>query len=300
MTYCILLLLVMFSSNKLQGQDTKIGSDTKTARNRIEIPSLSPEKPTIWVLAVGISRYSSETKDNFSLSDLHSPANNAQEFAKLFERTGMVKEKIPVLTDARATKVAIKKEFDRLFVNNNRIKENDLVIFYFSGHGAYDKNTATSFIYPYDCYSQSMVINESYIKEKMSRSKVKHKVCFIESCKGELLSMGGGFAFSEMEKEAANNARLKVEEGWVYMTSTEVGKVSYDRRDGSTFSKYLLQGLEGAASLNEAADFINAENLFSYIKSNVEKETKLYGEGVQIPMINENYLKNLPIIPIKK
>lgn len=297
MTYFILFLLIAFS-NVLQGQDTKIGSDTKIVSSRVEIPYLSSEKPTIWVLAIGISRYSEDAKDNFALPDLYSPANNAQEFARLFERTGMVKEKITVLTDAKATKVAIKKEFDRLFVNNNRIKENDLVIFYFSGHGGYNTNDEKSSIYPFDCYNNNMIITESYVKDKMNLSKVRHKLCFIESCKSELLPMGSGFAFSEEEKDKANEARSKVEDGWVYITSTEVGAVSYDRREGSVFSKYLLKGLEGAADNN--GSYIDAASLFSYIKSNVERETKYYEKGVQVPMVNSNYLRKLPIIPIKK
>jgi hypothetical protein len=297
MTRFIFLLLTILSAT-LQGQDTKIGTDTKSVSKRVEIPYVSSHKPTIWVLAIGISRYSEDAKYDFALPDLHSPANNAQEFARLFERTGMVKEKITVLTDAKATKVSIKKAFDNLFVNNNRIKEDDLVVFYFSGHGGYNSNNNTSAIYPFDCYNKDMVITESYIKGKMDLSNVKHKLCFIESCKCELVSMGGGFTFSEEEKAVANNARSEVEDGWVYMTSTEVGKVSYDRREGSVFSKYLLKGLEGAA--NNDGSYINAENLFSYIKVNVEKETKSYGKGVQVPMINKNYLKKLPIIPIKK
>lgn len=298
-------LLLTCITLSLIAQDKKIGTDTKTVSGTVNIPLLTEDEPTIWMLAVGITSYSTEARRK-GFHRLKSPAINAYKMKNLFERTGMVgrNNQVKILTDAEATKVSIKKAFDEVFTHNSQIKENDLLIFFYSGHGRYDKQSNQSYIIPYNYYEEDSDISEKYIKDKMNQTKAKHKVCFIEACRdakddNNPLNMGGGFAFSTEEKAKANKARTKVGAGWVYMTSTEVGGVSYDYSDGSIFSKYLLKGLEGAAQSTSNPDYITGNDLYWYVKLNVEKETKYLKEEQQKPKINENYLRDLPIIPLK-
>jgi hypothetical protein len=61
------------------------------------------------------------------------------------------------LRDAEATRKAILSAFEEHFINNQKIRQNDAIIFYFAGHGSYEAPAENSIaghnmetICPYD------------------------------------------------------------------------------------------------------------------------------------------------------
>jgi hypothetical protein len=101
----------------------------------------APPQPTAYALVVGIERY----------RDVPSPTgarHDAETFVRLARATlGVPERNVRVAFDDRATKVDIEKHLAWLKAN---VPAGGRIYFYFSGHGAPDPSTGSSYILPYD------------------------------------------------------------------------------------------------------------------------------------------------------
>ena len=248
----------------------------------------------VWVVAVGISQYRSS-----GLDDLETPLNKVYEFADLFNRRGVLDERIlRPLTNRKADYDGIISKLESEFVYNPNVGTEDLVIFYFSGHGITTENQKSqgkeAGICPYDYHRPSDYIPESEIRAIMDSSKAKHKICIIEACKTEVTL---GHALSAKNKKSIRTRREALPPNWIYWTSSELGKPSYELiEEGAVFSYYLLKGLEGEANFDND-NIITIEELFIYVNSMLPLATadKKFPQKSEI---NGQYNKNLPIMGI--
>lgn len=80
----------------------------------------------LYIIAVGVTDYGNEKRN------LEYPANDVKELVELFLQQPNYKVVIDTLINSAATTTNIKKSFDRV---SARIRENDLFLFYYSGHG---------------------------------------------------------------------------------------------------------------------------------------------------------------------
>ena len=247
------------------------------------LPSTS--KPKIWVVAVGISNYQYETV----LSLLRTPVKNAYEFVRVIEVNDFVEHRVPVLVNSEATKREILKVLEETFTAS-QVGKDDMVIFYFSGHGMALSNRIG--ICPYDYFNTAELITDEDIIAILKRSPARHKVCIIEACKTEVNAMGD---LPIEAKERFNQARLKMSEEIVYITSTKAGEKSYEypTTTGAIFSHYFLKGIKGEADKN-TDKIITIKELFDFIQTNVSKET----QNRQIPQINKEGYRDIPFIVI--
>ena len=167
-----------------------------------------------------------------------------------------------------------------------------MIIFYFSGHG--EIAGGEEGICPYDYNPQDVrgLIRNEEIQEIMGESPARHKICFIEACKTEVQKQS---ILDPTYLKSFNQARRRISDGLVFITSTEAGQPSFGdpQSIGGYFTHYLLEGLEGKANLDNDA-YIRVDELFRY----VEREVSSYTNGAQVPQINDlgGYDGNLPLI----
>lgn len=256
------------------------------------------QSPRIWVVAVGIGH-------SQSLPKLQAPVKQANTFSNLYTHYQLIDKPILPLTDADATRKAILHTLTETFTNKDKVNTDDLVIFYFSGHGMSVGDKIG--ICPYDYFDQEQLIHEDTIISIMNKSPAKHKVCFIEACKSDMskpaptMNIGGiperipgkrvnVYTLSSQDKKHFQALRSNTPPGFVYLTSTKVGKRSYEfPRIGGVFSHFLFEGMKGKADMNKD-HILTTTELFEYVQAEVSSLTG----GNQVPQINDAG-KNLQI-----
>ncbi len=85
----------------------------------------------VWIVAVGIGAYQHDdimTRLDFTIQ-------GAYEFTRIFEGRQLVDFKPPVLTNQKARRTDIIKAMENTFVKNPEVQADDMILFYFSGHG---------------------------------------------------------------------------------------------------------------------------------------------------------------------
>jgi len=114
-----------------------------------------------WAILVGVSVYSDS-----AIEPLEAPANDVKNMRNLLtKRGGFSDEHIIVLTDSQATYQGINKAFQSLL---DKVKPNDLVVFYFSGRGTRVKNN----IFPED--EQQDGLDECFLPYDAVRKTKEH------------------------------------------------------------------------------------------------------------------------------
>lgn len=246
----------------------------------------------VWAVAVGVSQY----KATHIFSSLNTTDDHAQEFARLLEGYDITDQaEIPVLTDIGASRSQILGMLKSVFLDTTKIGVNDVVIFFFAGHG--ESVNGKAGLCPFDYADSRDLITESEIWSILEQSPARHKVCFIDACKTEHQIMARGLSLEE--REALNRSREDIKEGIVYFTSTKVGEPSIElgNRHGAIFSYHLLKGLKGLADANSDRT-VTIEELYQYVSEEVKRESN----GTQIPQINSGGFDwNLPllVLPIR-
>lgn len=240
------------------------------------------------IISVGIATY----QDSL-FSQLKGPVDQAYQFARICQNAGFVQHKVTILSNEHATRTAILDTIRRQFCDPKMVGPNDLVVFYFSGHGTMVDSKAG--ICPYDFEESTQLIPDEELIALMQSSPARHKVCFIEACKSKL-SMSGIPILTEDEVYAFHQARLQIREGLIYITSSEVEKPSIELPHiGGVFSHYLFRGMRGDADRDQDKR-ITSRELFDYLTVKITQKT----DNQQIPQINtEGYERDIPIFQLK-
>lgn len=231
----------------------------------------------IWAVIVGIARYEHMPTLKYSDDD----AYKIYAFLKSPEGGALKDEQIKILIDEDASRNSILQAMNQVFM---KADENDVIMLYYSGHGL----EGTFLPIDYDGYSNLLKHDE--VKEMLSKSKAKNKVCFIDAChSGSLFATKGSYAnsliyfYDELEKSSGGMAFLMSSKSKEY--SLEDGGL----RQG-IFSHYLIRGLKGEADANKDLT-ISLKELFEY----VYHEVREYTGNVQTPMIAGEYDEEMPV-----
>ena len=210
-----------------------------------------------YALVVGIDDYQ-------ALGKLKTCRADAKALAKvLAERCGFPQDNIVLLTDDQkerrnvptwgTLKAAIKQMA-------TLPEKDDTVLIFFSGHGITVKGKG--YLVPQDGDATGGVAL-SWLKGQLKQCKAKTKFLILDACHAGSAAKGVGSIAPDL---------AKIGGGVVMMLSSKAGQVSYpDEKSGhSVFSRYLIDGLSGAADADKNKTITHAE-LFAYVKKNVTK-----------------------------
>jgi len=201
-------------------------------------------------------------------------------YLKSCEGGALPDEHIAVLVDEAANKENIINTMNNIF---SKATPNDMLIFYFSGHG-----TEGGFC-PTDVTDQyNSLLLHSEIKAIFKKYPAKYKVCFADAC------FSGGIY--QGAPAASSTPQASTETSVVIMMSSLYSETSQENpkiRQGA-FTYYLLKGLKGSADRNKDK-IVTLEELFPYVKANVINFTN----NKQTPFIEGNASRYMPIAFIK-
>ena len=222
----------MMQNHTMQDKKRKCNSSAPASNARCVAMSLYNAFPMhiatnaqakIYLVAVGISDYPGVA------NDLTLPANDAKTIAWLYSQNSHVKYSL--LLNSDATKDRIVKAMSKLY---SEATANDIVVFFFSGHG-----------YPGGFVAHDAMLDYQVIRKAMASTNCRN---------------------SQNSRASAKKANVML------FLSSRSNEVSIERRDmkNGFFTTYLVQGLRGGADANRDRT-ITAKERFTSVHSGVIK-----------------------------
>lgn len=217
----------------------------------------------VFLVSVGVSDYPG-TKMDLSL-----PARDAETITELYSKNTELR--YCQLLNENATKAKILTAMHKVFLD---AKENDVVVFFFSGHG-YEGGFCA-----YDDY-----LSYKEIRKAMSKSKCKNKMIFADACfSGQLRT---DKPTSQSDINASKNANVML---FLSSRSNEVSMENKMMKNGF-FTTYLQKGLKGEADKNNDR-IISAGELFLYVHAGVKE----ISEDKQHPVMWGKFPNDMPVM----
>jgi len=245
-------------------------------------PTASSPEVRIWAVIVGVAQYQHMPVLRYTDDD----AYQVFAFLKSPEGGALPENQVRLLIDEDATRGKIIHTMHDIFL---RADENDVLIFYFSGHGL-----EGSFLpFDYDGYSNQLMHEE--VRNLITQSKAKHKLVVADAChSGGLLAMRNAKLDPSLEKLYA---AFEDSSGGLALMLSSKGE-EYSLEDGGlrsgVFSHYLIAGLKGSADF-DGNKLITIGELFAY----VEQKVKAYTARAQNPILKGQFDYNMPIAMIR-
>lgn len=289
------MLLIVHSFNLFAQPRSKEAYDGLFGRQRTPSsasqPSFRPAAPSthsnrneinIYAVVVGVGQYSAMPKLRYT-------GNDARFFYDhlISPRGGSIpRGQITLLLEADATHWSISQALRQMA---QRADENDVVIFYFSGHGL------TNSFLPIDFNGYSNQLAHDDVFKILQSSRAKHKLCIADACNSGALDYNNGLVVKgpsalpgrQLYREYAN-----AQSGIALLMSSSAGEDSHEDsklRQG-VFTHFLLRAMSGSADFNQD-NVVSIKELFHYVFRNVNE----YTGGAQSPWLSGDYDDNMPL-----
>lgn len=221
----------------------------------------------VHALIIGVSDYKEVTPLKYA-------DNDADLILKVVESNfPNAKNNIVQLTNSKASEFAILKGFQQI---TGKVKENDLVIFYFAGHGdvANINSASKGYLLAYDAsnsreYDLGGTVSFDRIHDSVSKMvQKKARVYMItDACRsGSVINSYG----SNITLEALNT----LQEGTTRFISCRKDEASFelDSLQHGAFTYFLVKSIGGSGD-TDPDQLITVDELDDYLKDNVRKAT---------------------------
>ena len=182
---------------------------------------------------------------------------------------GFADSDITVLKDPQPQKIRV--AIEKLFGNRHK---DDLLLFYFSGHGIKDDRGK---LYISSCETskengrlfKSSAIAANYLHENINDSRSQRQVIILDCCFSGAIAQG-------MNVKDDGHVDLQAElggKGRAILTSSSSTQYSFEQEDSelSIYTKYLVEGIESGAADKDEDGQISADELHEYARSKVQE-----------------------------
>ncbi|MBX2890872.1 MAG: caspase family protein [Saprospiraceae bacterium] len=248
-------------------------AETPAQAPPVELPGAK-----VWAVVVGVAAYDHMPALRYTDDD----AYRFYAFLKSLEGGALPDEQVQILVDEDATRDNVIGAINEIFAQAGA---NDLVIFYFSGHGLNG-----SFL-PIDFDGFNNKITHDEIAGAFNKCRAKFKLCLADAChSGSLFAMRS--ATEEPILNTYYTSLAKSVSGTALIMSSKADETSLESqglRQG-VFSHFLIRGLKGEADKNKDK-VVTVEELFAYIYANVRD----YTSNRQSPVIKGTYDPKMPV-----
>lgn len=229
----------------------------------------SQPKPTLYVLAVGVSKYKNPDY-NLGLA-----AKDATDFARTMQnQKGKLYGDVVVrlLTDDKATKDDVLEGLDWL---KQQVTSRDVGIMFVAGHGMNDKLGSYYFL-PHNVNPEQLIrtgVSQDDIKRTFANLPGK-TIFFVDTC-------FSGSVLGTVRTSGFINELASAENGAVVFAASTAGQESQENASwgNGAFTKSVVEGLNGKADFRKNG-LITAKGLDYYVDDRVKELTK----GQQSPV----------------
>ncbi|MEO1263835.1 MAG: caspase family protein [Bacteroidota bacterium] len=245
----------------------------------------------IWATVVGVANYNHMPSLRYTDDD----AYQFYAFLKSPEGGALPDEQVRVLVDDNATKENILEAMRSTFMSAD---ENDVVLFYFSGHGV-----EGAFI-PVDFDGFDNRLHHHEIRQILDGSPAKHKLVVGDACHA------GSLYGANLEDDMVASRNLvsnmldkyygalnNTDGGLALLMSSKGQEVSLEDsglRSG-VFSHFLIRGLKGEADYNRDK-IVTIEEVFEFTNVKVSG----YTVGAQTPVLTGYFDGQMPVSVVRR
>lgn len=219
-----------------------------------------------YLVSVGVADYSAYPS---KVNNLRLTVKDAQTMVNLYSQNRSVD--YTLLVNEKATKSRILRAIKKLF---NMASENDIAIFFFSGHG-----------YPGGFCACDGKVTYKEVREAMAGSKCKNKMMFIDACRS------GGIREDEGHVQTAVASARKANVMLFLSSRNNENSIEQRSMENGYFTTYLKYGLAGEADVNRDR-VITAKEIFTYVSNGVVNLSR----GKQHPVMWGNFSDNMPVM----
>jgi hypothetical protein len=242
-------------------------------------------------LVVGINDYRQGVDG--ALNKLDFAARDAEALARtLSTRGGFSQDAVTLLRDAEATR---DKVIEALKALRSRVGEDDVVLFYFSGHGSMGTGSDGKghyYLIPQDGTLADLnksALMDDLMEELIGQLPSRQVVIVLDAC----FSGGGGGA---IRARGVRNANLTVPpaprplieptSGRIFMAASKPEQVAWedDQRKGGLFTSYVIEGLSGAAD-RDGRGVVTALDLYQFVSPRVRDYARQEIKADQTPIL---------------
>lgn len=235
----------------------------------------------VWAVLVGVSTYTTMPSLKYTDDD----AYRMYAFLKSPEGGAIPDEQIDLLIDEGASRDKIMSSINKTF---SKADPNDVVMFYYSGHGL-----AEAFV-PADFDGYRNMLDYKDVVAALDQSQAKNKICIADACYvGGIDNVKSGVRQPQV---AYYDAFKKSSPGTAFFLSSRQEEYSLEDHGlrSGVFSHYLIKALKGDADRN-ANGIVTIQEAFDYVGHRV----KNYTHHKQTPMLSGNYDPNIPLSSLK-
>lgn len=251
-----------------------------------------------FALVVGLSRYQNEAQGVGPLPGAAEGAARLAEFLKSEKGGGFPEANVFLLVDEQATSAALRHA---LFVSLQKAIEEDLVLFFFCGHGAPEPGGAANYyLLTYDADPQNLpgtAMPTWDVEMAFNRNvKARRAALFIDAC--HVPGVGAAEGVRSVGATNLVNRYLKKlaesGEGRALVTATGEGELTArtpgEPEGPGLFTRSLLEALSGRADENLDGVVTLGETI-DYLRDMVAAATR----GRQRPEVTGKFDRNLPL-----
>lgn len=217
-----------------------------------------------YAIVVGINNYS-----DISIANLTKARNDAIVMANLLQSKGQF-DKVFLMTDdidnkgtdrnLYPTRLNVLAKIDAVL---NFANPNDMVVFFFSGHGISDYDEK-GYLVTVDTLSEHKFNSSLKVEEIVSRFQkkgLKKSLLILDACREKIYSS------KSADQSPLRQERFSSAEVAATFYSTKAGYYSYedDTSDFGVFTKHLVYGIEGKADSNQDG-VVTFSELQSYVQ----------------------------------
>jgi len=235
------------------------------------------KKRNVWAVVVGVNTYPNIRRLKYAVNDATSF------YSHLVEYNQVPKENVVLLLDEEANLTRLRSALG-VYLKNKASKD-DMVIIYFAGHGATERDSTSpdgdgleKYLLPYDVdpkelYATALPMEE--ISRLFSRIRSDRLVFIVDTCYS---GASGGRTISVADIRAGISEgfldRITGGKGKIILTASGANEVSAesDELQHGIFTHFLIKGLQGQAD-SDGDGLITVDEVYTYVSKQVPQAT---------------------------
>ncbi len=155
-----------------------------------------------------------------------------------------------------------------------QLTKQDLVLFYFTGHGIKDMTgdfyltTAQSELFKNGRPNAGTAVEADFLKREISHSLAARKVIILDCCFGAAFAKG----FLAMNDSSVDIEAQLGGKGWCLLTASTSARYALEQEgeDLSVYTRYFVEGIKTGGAAPDGDYFISARHLHEYVTAQIK------------------------------
>ncbi len=265
---------------------SKSGIDTEKQKLIINYTGNTDAPPKLYIITVGINEYKNPRYNlNYAIADADAFSEAMTVQSTLFEEVIHIG-----IRNADFTKSKVQSVFANVM---SKSREQDLLIFYYAGHGVMSKGLdapAEFFLVPHDVtqiYGRDELLFQkalaaSELKEISKNINAQKQLFILDACQSAA-ALDAIASRGILEEKAIAQLARSTGTFWITATGSEQFATEFETIGHGVFTYALLEGLKGAADGANGDKKITVRELSAYLEEQVPELAEKYQGTPQYP-----------------